>query len=145
MASKRDIQLDELPGHLFRRLHQLAVARFTVQMEKVGLTPVQWAALVTTLQRPGLDQSTLSRDIYIDTSTLNGVLDRLEARGLIQRQASPEDKRLRRLYVTESGQSLLKEANVAVMKTQQWLMEPLSGVEQAQFIQLMLRVLNRPE
>lgn len=142
-AGKRDISLDQLPGHLFRRLHQLAVARFTADMEKVGLTPIQWAALLTTLQRPGLDQITLSREIYIDTSTIAGVLDRLETRGLLQRKASPDDRRVRLLYVTEEGEALMKDANAAVLNTQEWLMEPLTRSDRAQFTELMLRVLNR--
>jgi DNA-binding MarR family transcriptional regulator len=145
MAGKREIRLDELPGHLFRRLHQLAVARFSAEMENLGLTPIQWSALLTTLQRPGLDQITLSREIYIDTSTIAGVLDRLESRGLLQRKPSPEDRRVRLLYVTQEGEALLKVANAAVLKTQEWLMEPLTPKERAAYMELMLRVLNRPE
>lgn len=145
MATKKVIKLDDMPGHLFRRLHQLAVTRFTAEMGGAGLTPIQWAALVTTSQRPGLDQSTLSREIYIDTSTIAGVLDRLEARGLIQRRLSAEDRRLRLLYLTDEGTALLKQASVAVVGMQKWLVEPLTVDERAMFTQLMLKVLNRLE
>lgn len=145
MAGNREIRLDQLPGHLFRRLHQLAVARFAEGMGNLGLTPIQWSALLTALQRPGLDQSTLSREIYIDTSTVAGVLDRLESRGLLQRKASPEDRRLRLLYVTEEGQALLKDANIAVLDTQEWLLEPLTPNDRALFMDLMRRVLHRHE
>ncbi|MDB5940778.1 MAG: transcriptional regulator [Ramlibacter sp.] len=144
-AGKREIRLEQLPGHLFRRLHQLAVARFTADMASLGLTPIQWSALVTTLQRPGLDQITLSREIYIDTSTIAGVLDRLESRGLLRRQASPQDRRVRLLYVTEEGEALLKDANAAVLDTQEWLMEPLTPADRALFTELTLRVLKRHE
>ena len=145
MATKKGIKLDDLPGHLFRRLHQLAVTRFTAEMDEAGLTPIQWAALVTTSQRPGLDQSTLSREIHIDTSTIAGVLNRLEARGLIQRRLSPEDRRLRLLYLTDEGAALLKQASAAVIDMQKWLVEPLTPDERAVFTQLMLRVLHRLE
>lgn len=145
MAAKKGIKLDDLPGHLFRRLHQLAVARFTAEMDDAGLTPIQWAALVTTSQRPGLDQSTLSREIFIDTSTVTGVLDRLEARGLIQRRPSPDDRRLRLLYLTDEGAALLKQASVLVLGMQKWLVEPLTAPERAMFTQLMLKVLDRLE
>lgn len=145
MATKKVIKLDDMPGHLFRRLHQLAVTRFTAEMDDAGLTPIQWAALLTTSQRPGLDQSTLSREIYIDTSTIAGVLDRLEARGLIQRRLSTEDRRLRLLYLTDEGAALLKQASVAVVGMQKWLVEPLTVDERAMFTQLMLKVLNRLE
>lgn len=145
MAKKKDIKLDDLPGHLFRRLHQLAVARFTAEMDKAGLTPIQWAALMTTSQRPGLDQSTLSREIHIDTSTIAGVLDRLEARGLIQRRPSPDDRRLRLVYLSDEGAALLKQASVAVLGMQKWLVEPLTADERVTFTQLMLKVLHRLE
>jgi DNA-binding MarR family transcriptional regulator len=145
MATKKVIKLDDMPGHLFRRLHQLAVTRFTTEMDDAGLTPIQWAAMVTTSQRPGLDQSTLSREIYIDTSTIAGVLDRLEARGLIQRRLSTEDRRLRLLYLTDEGTALLKRASVAVVGMQKWLVEPLTVDERAMFTQLMLKVLQRLE
>jgi len=145
LAQEREIRFDELPGHLFRRLHQLAVARFTVAMENIGLTPIQWSALLTTMQRPGIDQITLSRAIYIDTSTIAGVLDRLETRGLLQRMPSPDDRRVRLLYVTDEGRALMKDANAAVLSTQDSLMEPLTPAERALFMELMLRVLNRHE
>lgn len=145
MATKKVIKLDDMPGHLFRRLHQLAVKRFTAEMDETGLTPIQWAALMTTSQRPGLDQSTLSREIYIDTSTIAGVVDRLEAHGLIQRRQSPDDRRLRLLYLTDEGAALLVQASVSVLGIQKWLVEPLTVEERAIFTQLMLKVLHRLE
>lgn len=145
MASKKVIKLDDMPGHLFRRLHQLAVMRFTSQLDETGLTPIQWAALMSTSQSPGLDQSTLSREIYIDTSTIAGVVDRLEARGLIQRRHSPEDRRVRLLYLTDEGEALLKQASASVLGIQKWLVLPLSVEERTTFTQLMLKVLHRLE
>ena len=100
---------------------------------------------MTTSQRPGLDQSTLSREIYIDTSTIAGVLDRLEARGLIQRRHSPDDRRVRQLYLTDEGAVLLKTASASVVGIQKWLLLPLSVEERAVFTQLMLKVLHRLE
>lgn len=140
-----DIRFDDLPGALFRRLHQLAVARFTSEMGDLGLTPIQWSAMLTTMQCPGIDQITLSREIFIDPSTIAGVLDRLESRGLLQRVVSPDDRRVRLLYVTDEGREVMKDANAVVLSTQEWLMEPLSPADRAKLMQLMLRVLNRPE
>jgi len=140
-----EIRFDELPGALFRRLHQLAVARFTSEMGDIGLTPIQWSALLTTTKRPGIDQITLSREIFIDPSTIAGVLERLESRKLLRRVVSPEDRRVRLLYVTEEGEAVLKDANKVVLTTQEWLMEPLAPADRSKLMELMLRVLNRPE
>lgn len=113
-------------------------------MGDLGLTPIQWSALLTAMQRPGIDQITLSREIFIDPSTIAGVLDRLESRKLLQRVVSPDDRRVRLLYITEEGQAVLKDANAAVLTTQDWLMEPLAPADRAKLMELMLRVLNRP-
>lgn len=139
------IRFDELPGALFRRLHQLAVGRFTSEMGDIGLTPIQWSALLTTTKRPGIDQITLSREIFIDPSTIAGVLERLETRKLLRREISAQDRRVRLLHVTEEGEATLKAANKVVLDTQEWLMEPLSSEERGRLMELMLRVLQRPE
>ena len=133
-----------MPGYLFRRLHQIAVARFTADAEAFGITPLQWAALHAIGSKPGIDQSALSRDIVLDTSTVAGVIYRLEDRGLIERRASPSDRRLRVLFLTQAGTQLLARATPAVMEMQEWLLEPLSPAEQKQFLKLMRKVVHRP-
>ena len=49
--------LKRTPGHLVRRCQQIAVAIFLEEFESTRLTSVQFAALITIAQRPGLDQS----------------------------------------------------------------------------------------
>ena len=74
------VDLEQLPGHHIRRLQQIAVAIFLQETEATGITPVQYAALQTVVANmPGLDQRTLARSIGFDTSTIAGVIDRLEA------------------------------------------------------------------
>ena len=106
-ANEDSVDLDDLPGHHIRRLHQIAVAIFLQETEPLGLTPVQYAALQGVANAPGVDQRTLARTIGLDTSTTGGVVDRLEARGLLQRNAHPDDRRVRRLTLTGAGQALL--------------------------------------
>jgi hypothetical protein len=62
-AKKSKDQIQEMPGHLFRRLHQIAVAKFALETDAHKITPVQWAILQATHDNPGLDQSTLARQI----------------------------------------------------------------------------------
>ena len=88
------LTLDGLPGHDIRRLHQISVAIFMQETEAFGVTPVQYAALQAVGHQPGMDQRTLARTIGFDTSTIAGVIDRLEARGLMQRNASAQDRPL---------------------------------------------------
>lgn len=136
------VHLDDLPGHHIRRLQQIAVALFLQETEAYGLTPVQYAALQGVAAAPGIDQRTLARTIGLDTSTTGGVVDRLEVRGLLQRSADPDDRRVRRLSLTEAGAAMLGDATPAMLRAQQRILEPLSGPEQQVFMRLLRRLVT---
>ena len=139
-ASSRTLDLDVLPGHFIRRLQQIAVAIFLEETELQGVTPVQYAALTAIEKSPGIDQRTLARTIGFDTSTITGVIDRLESRGLMQRDASPGDRRVRLLTLTDSGRELLLAVEPAVLRAQARMLEPLPKGERVEFMR-MLRAL----
>jgi MarR family transcriptional regulator, lower aerobic nicotinate degradation pathway regulator len=131
------VDLDSLPGHHIRRLHQIAVAIFLQELEATGLTPVQYAVLQTASNTPGVDQRTLAGTIGQDTSTIGGVLDRLEARGLLQRNASPDDRRVRLLTLTAAGHELLALAIPGMLRAQERMLTPLSKRERADFMRML--------
>ena len=134
------IDLGALPGHHIRRLQQIAVAIFLQETEAHGITPVQYAALQTVGNQPDVDQRTLARSIGFDTSTIAGVVDRLEARGLMRRSASPDDRRVRLLALTDEGRALLAAVVPAMQRAQQRMLQPLPKAERAEFMR-MLRVI----
>ena len=129
--------LEDQPGYLIRRLQQIAVAIFLEETQGHGITPVQYAALYAALRQPGLDQRTLASTIGFDTSTIGGVIDRLEKRGLIERQASPTDRRVRLLQVTPAGAALLDVLIPAMLKAQQRMLTPLPEAERGHFMALL--------
>lgn len=131
------VDLHALPGHQIRRLHQIAVALFLQEAADAGLTPVQYAALQALGNRPGIDQRTLSGLIGLDTSTLAGVIDRLEARGLVERQASAEDRRVRLVSPTAAGRAALAAVLPAMLRTQERILAPLSAADRAAFLRML--------
>jgi len=139
---RRAFDLDELPGHYIRRLHQIAVAIFLQETEAHGLTPVQFAALSKVDLTPGVDQRTLAGSIGLDTSTIAGVIDRLEARGLMQRNASPEDRRVRLLRLTTDGQKLLRAIEPDMLKAQQRILKPLPAAERDLFMRMLRKLVE---
>jgi DNA-binding MarR family transcriptional regulator len=134
------LDLDELPGYYIRRLNQIAVAIFLQETEAHGLTPVQYAALSKVGVTPGVDQRTLARSIGLDTSTIAGVIDRLEARGLMQRKSSPEDRRVRLLSLTHEGQNLLQAVEPDMLKAQQRILKPLPAAERDAFMRMLRKL-----
>jgi len=97
------MQLEALPGTYIRRLQQIAVAIFLQETEPFGLTPVQYAALAAVRRLPGVDQRTLAATIGLDTSTTGGVIDRLEARGLVRRPPARQAARRLQRERTEAA------------------------------------------
>ncbi len=136
-ASPPRVDLDDMPGHHIRRLQQIAVAIVLQECEPLGLTPIQYAALQAVANAPGVDQRTLARSIALDTSTTGGVVDRLQARGLLQRNASPDDRRVRLLTLTPDGLALLRQAVPAMRRAQKRILEPLPAAERKAFVQML--------
>jgi DNA-binding MarR family transcriptional regulator len=59
--------------------------------------------------REGLTQIDLSRRLLMHRSNLTGLVDRLEARRLVQRRASSRDRRTHRVVLTREGRMLLQQ------------------------------------
>jgi len=131
------IDLSELPGHHIRRLQQIAVAVFLQETAESGITPVQYAALQSVANQPDLDQRSLAAAAGLDTSTLASVIDRLQARGLIERHSSENDRRVRLLRLTPVGQDVLDALVPAMRRAQRKILAPLQPAEQREFMRLL--------
>ena len=132
-------EIYDYPGHLIRRLHQISVAIFTAETQAAGfdLTPVQYGALATLQDHPGIDQATLAGLIAHDRVTIGGVVARLESRGYLHRKVRNDDRRARTLTLTPEGVALLKAIKPAVLATQDQIMAALNAPDQDQFMRLM--------
>lgn len=142
---RQRVALETIPGHCIRRLQQVAVALFMHETAAAGVTPVQFAVLQTLGSQPGIDQRTLAREVSFDTSTIGGVVDRLELRGLLTRSLSPTDRRVRLLHLTADGEALLAEVTPAMERTQERILEPLSARERQEFMRLLQKVVRHHE
>lgn len=139
------MRLEELhrqPGHLIRRAQQIAVAIFIEECAAFDLTPVQYAAMVAIQENEGIDATRLSAQIAFDRSTLGNVLERLEARGLVERYASPEDKRVKLLGLTAQGRSVTRRAEAAVKRTQDRILAPLDPAKRRVLLELLAQLVE---
>jgi len=130
------------PGHLIRRAQQIAVALFMEECAPVDITPVQYAALIAVRENPDLDAIRLSALVAFDRSTLGNVLERLEAKGLIERAASPCDKRVKVLRLTREGAGTLREVEPAGVKAQERILAPLRPKDQRRFMALLAQLVE---
>lgn len=133
----------DMPGHLIRRLQQISVGIFTAEMSKTSydLTSVQFAALQITSLNPGLDQATLAGMIAYDRATIGAVVDRLVAKGLIERKVSEHDRRARVLRLTELGEKTLADIEPIVAEVQRQLLDGFAKSEDAEQFHHLLKEL----
>lgn len=113
-----------------------AVARVTRRWRKLlderlkdlGVTQARWTTMVY-LQRggEGLTQRELASLMAIENPTLVRLLDSLEEQGLIQRRLCQNDRRARRLHLTESGESFMDDLNARAKKLRDEMLEGVSG------------------
>lgn len=133
--------IQTMPGHLIRRLNQISLAIFSEHMGEIGadLTPVQFAALNTIVERPGIDQAGLARAIAYDKATIGGVVDRLVTKSLVFRRRSTTDRRARELHITPEGQALLEQVSPVVLALQDKILAGLDDAEKTRFIELLTK------
>ena len=92
--------LQEMPGHLVRRAHQVSTALFAEECRHFDLTSVQFAALFVLRAAGELDATRLAELIAFDRSTIGDVIERLELKGWIARTGSGDDRRVKLIRLT---------------------------------------------
>jgi DNA-binding MarR family transcriptional regulator len=95
-----------------------------------GLTPTQ-AKLMALLEEP-MPMRSIADRLFCDASNVTGLVDRLEARGLVRREANPLDRRVKLVLLTDAGKRLVKQ----IRAEQYGLHNALGGLDPAAANQL---------
>ena len=134
------------PGHLIRRAQQIAVALFAQEAAGVeDITPVQFSILNALMDQPGVDQVTLAAVVAFDPATFGSVITRLEAKAWVRREPDENDRRRKRLFITEEGVHTVQALKTVVTRVQKKILEPLSMPEQKQLVALLQKLVRAHE
>jgi DNA-binding MarR family transcriptional regulator len=131
--------LQELAQTFFQLMMRHRVAVRDVIVES-GLSP----PLVMTmhmLEGPPLTMRELADMIGLEPSNLTAVVDKLEARGYVERQSSPTDRRIKRVALTRSGRVVRKRLLERLKQPAGW-MAGLDAKDQEQLLQILQRALT---
>jgi MarR family transcriptional regulator, organic hydroperoxide resistance regulator len=123
---------------LAKRKHSLLVPA----LAELDLTMVQGHALrLLDPDRP-IAMSALADALYCHASNVTGIVDRLEARGLVERQTGREDRRVKTLALTEDGKRVRSRV-VELMRTPPPEIAGLSASDQRALRDILGRALDR--
>ena len=88
---------------------------WTAVCAEFDLTPAQGQALKVLDPARPMPMSTLAEALLCDASNVTGIVDKLESRGLIARQGSDQDRRVKQLAVTDRGRRIREKLISAIM------------------------------
>jgi len=97
--------------------------RLDSRLRSMGLTQARWMALLELSRAAGLTQRDLAATLGIEGPTLVRLLDGLEEQGLIERQSCPDDRRAKRVRLTEAAAPVLREIRKIAEATRRELLE----------------------
>ncbi len=126
--------LQERPGFLIRRLHQIHVALFMEECTEENITPVQYSILSALDHRGTAEQIVLARAVGLDTTNVADVLARLERQKLVRRRVSQQDKRMKVVSLTEAGRALLKRIDAGAARAHERTLAALNPKDRARFM-----------
>jgi DNA-binding MarR family transcriptional regulator len=129
--------LPELIGYRLRLAQQAVFRDFAASVP--GLSPGRVGMLLLIEANPGVTQSRLAHAVSRDRSTMVGVLDQLEAKGLIERRRGA-DRRTNGVWLTRAGRTALARAKRAIAIHERRVAARLSPLERAQLLDLLARI-----
>ena len=102
--------------HDVSRLRRNAIDR---ELKPLGITRSQWWVLAFLSRQDGMSQVALADQLDVGKVAVGGLSDRLEASGFVVRQPDPVDRRVKRLFLTAKGTSLMKKIRQSVSDTEE--------------------------
>ena len=134
-------QPDQSAAYLMRRILSCMASEVDGALEPRGLTSAQWVPLFKLHLGQASTVAELARECELDTGAMTRLLDRLEAKGLVTRVRSCEDRRVVNLELTHEGREAARQIPEVLCKVQNAFLQGLSVEEWQQLKDLLRRVL----
>ncbi len=138
-------QAESSVGYLVNRLAQAVTREVDRRMVDLGLTDAQWKPLLLLHQGSCSTAADLSRMGCHDTGAVTRLLDRLEAKALIRRLRSAEDRRVINLELTPEGEQVAAEVPKILANLANEVLAGFSLDEFQLFRNLLGRALNNAQ
>ncbi len=127
-------------GFILHDVARLLRTTFDRRVKSLGLTRSQWWVLNHLFRNNGMNQSDIADLLEIERATLGRLLDRLEVKGWVRREADAADRRAKRVFLTEEVEPALKAMRAAAAELRRDALAGLSTEEQERFVDTLLAV-----
>ncbi len=129
--------LPGLVGYRLRLAHQVVFRDFAASVPQAS--PGRAGMLMLVEANPGVTQGRLAREVGLDRSTMVGVIDALEAGGLVERRRG-EDRRTNGLWLTRRGRGAVAAMKRRIQAHERRITDRLTPVERTQLLALLEKI-----
>ncbi len=126
-------EVEELEREFGFLVHDIARQITTVldkRLEPYGLTRSHWRAVMYIWRTPGISQTELSEILDLSRMGVTGLIDRMENKGLVSRRDDEKDRRVKRVYLTDSTTEIVP---IIVSLGRETVDDFLKGINEAEF------------
>lgn len=132
--------LQTLMGYNARRAALSIIELFLERLAPYGLKPVDFSVMSTIRHNPGVTSRQLCATLNLLPPNLVGLIQSLEARGLIERQPHPHDGRAMGLHTTHKGQALMVQAEQVATELELEKTAKLTPAERKKLLALLQKI-----
>jgi DNA-binding MarR family transcriptional regulator len=116
-------------GYLLKHAALRYLELTTAELEPLGISPSQWAALNCLNEQHGLSQREVAELLGIDRTKMVALVDELQTKGWVERRTQPDDRRKNIVTLTGAGRDLLQRAGETIDDCEQRFLAVLSEAE----------------
>ena len=132
--------LASILGFHIRLAHGAVYRHFTETFAELDLTQKQVSVLWLVDDHPGIAQTDMARRLRIDRATMMAIVNRLQGRQLLRRDASSSDGRKQALFLEPKGEAILAEAKQAILEHERWLKGRFTAGEAKRLVELLTKI-----
>ena len=136
---------DDYYGPLLGHCAHLAKEQMRSRMERFDMTPTQTHVLLYLHENGATTQTTLAEQMRVKAPTANGILDRMEEKGLLVRTVDGRDARRRLIRLTEKGEGLVEELRGQFILAESAILQGFDQAEQCQLKSFLQRIIKNLE
>jgi DNA-binding MarR family transcriptional regulator len=127
-------------GFILNDVARLLRKVYDRRVRELGLTRAQWWVLTHLYRVDGVTQAELAEILEIERPTLGRLLDRLEAKGWVRREPDADDRRAKRVFLTEAVQAPMQTMRAVAASVRSDALSGLSATEQDRFVDALLKI-----
>jgi MarR family transcriptional regulator for hemolysin len=139
------LEIQKSLGYLLNLSARLIKRALDMELVKYGLTTTQWGVLKLLAQENNLSQAEIAEKANGDRATFGAVIDKLIAKGLVEKKLSLKDRRSYIVTILPTALNIVNEVSILAEKVNNSALDGLSETQQDIFVDCLGRIISNME